>query len=143
MTTMINDIALSIEEKESYGVQIDITPQKTTGFKNVSFISMNDSKPPSMVEDGYFYVNNDYSTEKLDLQNPVELSRAIIWSKRFRSIIDKRGIFRCEDLDMLRWNTTILKNRYVSGSTYVSDGNLNLFEKAIGELENNLFNFII
>ena len=143
MTTMINDIALSIEEKESYGVQIDISPQKTTRFKNVSFILMNEAKPPSVIEDGYFYVNNDYSTEKLNLQNPGALSRAIIWSKRFRNIIDKRGIFRCEDLDMMRWNTTIFKNKYVSGSTYVSDGNLNLFEEAISELENNLFNFII
>jgi len=91
-----------------------------------------------------FFVSENYSVYALDLRNIDCAKKAGRWGHRFRSIIDKKGIFRCEDLDMFSLNSKSFKSlpAFVSGSTYVKDGNLKIFQDSVSEIEEQVKYYI-
>jgi hypothetical protein len=81
-------------------------------------------------------------THRYDLNKNDDRKRATQEVGRLRKILDDRDEFRCEDLDTITWNSLSFRRavggRFISGSTYVHDGRLELFETALGELEAKL-----
>jgi len=61
--------------------------------------------------------------------------------KRLRLILCKNGVFRYEDLNLLSWN--VRNFCYVSGSSYIKDGNYDIFNAAITELEKRVLEYSV
>ena len=114
-----------------------VTPVTPADTPNVKFILMNGVKSPRVLKKDIFYVNNDWSCVRLNMANEKDWCQIDMWVDRLRRIVDSRGVFRCEDLDMIRWNSeTFAKlGGFVSGSTYVGDGRLGVFHDSIAEIE--------
>ena len=96
------------------------------------------------MENTIFYFNDDWGCVQLDMTNENHWTRIDKGVGYLRKIINARGVFRCEDLDTICWNSDIFKKkRCVSGSTYVQDGNLQLFIDSISEIEKKVISFRI
>ena len=125
-------------------VEINVDPD----LKEISVIPNNfeekDEKKkekPKVLKKDIFYVNNDWSCIYLNMANPEDWDIIDSWTGRLRRIIDGRGIFRCEDLDIIMWNSKSFVKNCISGSTYVRDGNLELFQKSIKEIETKVASY--
>lgn len=127
-------------------VSIDIEPDhievKVEEPLRVKFI-YNGPRPPAKMEKSIFHVNNDFCRVDLNMKNKDNWKTIDSWVSRLRSILDRRGVFRCEDIDMFRWNSETFASypKFVSGSTYVSDGNLQMFLDGLQEIENTVSSF--
>ena len=120
-----------------------LSPKKNLG---VRFILMNDPQAPKKKIDTVFYANDDWRCIHLNMEEQKDWGRIDNWVERLRKIIDRCGIFRSEDVDTIKWNSakfaTEAKNHFmISGSTYVSDGRLQLFLDSIAEIEEKVASF--
>ena len=127
-------------------VSIDIEPDnievKVEEPLRVKFI-YNGPRPPAKMEKSIFHDNNDFCRVDLNMKNKDNWKTIDSWVSRLRRILDRIGVFRCEDIDMLRWNSETFASysKFVSGSTYVSDGNLQMFLDGLQEIENTVSSF--
>jgi len=143
--TSSEDVVINMEQ-ELKDVKVvptnakDIVAEDVVVAPKVKFILMNDPQPPKVLKKDIFYVNNDWSCVHLNMADEKDWDRIDRWVGRLRRIIDTIGVFRCEDLDIIRWNSeTFAKlGGFVSGSTYVGDGRLEIFQSSIGEIEDKV-----
>ena len=92
-------------------------------------------------DDKKFHINS-YPKNILYFNNGDDLDNIRCIVKRLREILRNNKKFRCEDLDIISWNTSNF--RYVSGSTYIKDGkNYKMFHDAITELETKVIEYSV
>ena len=110
---------------------------KVNNLPQVTF-SYNGPLSPKEFKKSVFYVNTGFSCLELDMTDKRYWSYIDKKIERLRNIIERRSDFRYEDIDIIRWNSPIFAKHigFVSGSTYISDGNLQLFLDGIQEIEN-------
>ena len=157
MTTVITN-ANNIMQENTFqeGVIIDLESEpelkKVTVVPNpvedkikpkIRFVLMNDPQPPKVLKKDIFYINNDWRCVHMNMVDPKDWDSIDKWVGRLRRIIDGCGIFRCEDIDMIRWNSDLFSNKggWISGSTYVRDGRLQLFQNSILEIEKKVASY--
>lgn len=128
----IGDIKKQIQEKEQ---QICKCLSKYIQCNEICSLIVEKIREPFPI---FFYIDN-FIKNAIDLREVENIRYAIGFSERIRKIINEK-IFRFEDVEMIKWNSKILGavTKFVSGSTYTSDGNLKLFQKSIIEIEEKI-----
>lgn len=116
--------------------------ENSQNYKKVVYL-YNGPVPPNPLkkEEEIFYVNNDISCVEYNMKNPENWNYIDHWVSRLRKIINNRSTFRSEDIDIIRWNSDLFPKKPISGSTYVLDGNLQVFLDSVTDIENKVLSF--